>query len=56
LEKDTDSENNKAEKYIETGRYLYKDTFKVKDFLKAIDDTKYIEDDYEIVTSTIDLL
>ena len=43
-------------KWEETGRFLYKDTFKVKNFLKAIDETKYIDDDYKIITSNIDLL
>lgn len=35
--------------------HLYKDTFKVKDFVKAAGDTEYIEDDIEIVTGKIDL-
>lgn len=36
--------------------YFYKDTFKVKDFVKAIGETQYTEDDYEILTGKIDLL
>lgn len=49
-------DKDKTDKWLETGRYLYKDTFKVKNFLKAIDDTKYVEEDYKVITSTIDLL
>lgn len=45
--------NDKEEK---TGNYLYKDTFKVTDFLNAVDSTKYIEEDLEIMTAKIDLL
>lgn len=37
------------------GENLYKDTFKVKDYLEAIDATKYTEEDIEVVTSHIDL-
>lgn len=50
------SDKDRTDKWLETGKFLYKDTFKVKNFLKAIDDTKYVEDDYKIITSTIDLL
>lgn len=39
-----------------TNNYLYKDTFKITDFVKAIDDTKYVEEDLEILTGKIDLL
>lgn len=39
----------------EKGKYCYKDTFKVTDYLKATDSTKYTEDDIEIITAKIDL-
>lgn len=39
-----------------TQNYLYKDTFKVTDFVEAIDNTKYVEEDLEIKTAEIDLL
>lgn len=39
----------------ENNKYFYKDTFKVTDFVKAIDATKYTEDDYEVIISKIDL-
>lgn len=39
-----------------TKNYLYKDTFKITDFVQAIDSTKYIEEDLEIKTGKIDLL
>lgn len=42
-------------KYKNGNNYEYKDTFKVKDYLEAIDATIYTEDDIEIVTSKIDL-
>lgn len=43
-------------KYLDNqNKPLYKDTFKLKDYLKAVDATKYIEEDLEVVTSTIDL-
>lgn len=35
--------------------YEYKDTFKIKDYLKATDPTIYTEDDIEIITAKIDL-
>lgn len=38
-----------------TNKYEYKDTFKVKDYLKATDPTTYTEDDIEIITAKIDL-
>lgn len=36
--------------------YLYKDTFKVTDFVEAVDNTQYIEEDLKILTAKIDLL
>jgi len=41
--------------YIKYGNNEYKDTFKIKDYLEAIDATKYTEDDLKIITSYIDL-
>ena len=37
------------------GQTVYKDTFGEKDLLKAIDATKYTEDDYEVIDGIIDL-
>ena len=45
-----------AIKYKKSDKYIYKDTFMIKDYVKAIDDTKYTEDDIEIITDQIDLL
>lgn len=45
-----------AIKYKENDKYKYKDTFMVKDYVEAIDATKYIEEDLEILTGNIDLL
>lgn len=44
-----DSSNEK------TGEYLYKDTFKVTNYLEAVDNTKYVKEDLKIVDNTIDL-
>lgn len=38
-----------------TGNYLYKDTFKITNYLEAVDNTKYVKDDLEIVDNAIDL-
>lgn len=40
----------------DTKKYKYKDTFTITDFVKSIDDTKYVEEDLEIKTGNIDLL
>lgn len=39
----------------DNGKTVYKDTFKEKDLLKAIDATKYTEDDYKVLDGIIDL-
>lgn len=39
----------------DNGEVVYKDTFKEKDLLKAIDATKYTEDDYKVLDGIIDL-
>ena len=44
-----------AIKYLEDGIYKYKDTFKAKNLLDLIDSTQYTEDDYEVITSEINL-
>lgn len=45
-----------AIKYKENNKYKYKDTFMIKDYVEAVDATKYIEEDLEILTGNIDLL
>lgn len=42
-------------KYNDKDSQKYLDTFKVKDYIEATDGTKYVEEDLEIITSTIDL-
>ena len=42
-------------KYPKGTSYNYKDTFKITDYVKAVDATKYVEEDLEIITSKIDL-
>ena len=49
-----DKEEDK--RYKETGKYLYKDTFKITDLVEAVDKTKYVEEDLEVLTANIDLL
>ncbi len=39
-----------------TTKDLYTDTFKVTDLVKEVDDTKYVEEDIEVLTGNIDLL
>lgn len=39
-----------------SNEFLYKDTFKITDYIKAIDDTQYVDEDIEILTGKIDLL
>lgn len=40
---------------LQEPNFKYKDTFKVKDYVQAVDSTKYIEEDLEIITDYIDL-
>lgn len=42
-------------KDLDNQELLYKDTFKIKNYVEAVGATKYIEEDLDIVTSTIDL-
>lgn len=53
-------DNNNSDIKKESGKYIYKDSFKVKDFLDinngGFDPALYSDEDIEVVTSNIDLL
>lgn len=48
--------SNNSHPWVRTGKYKYKDTFKVTDFVKEVGNTKYVDEDLKIVTGYIDLL